>query len=83
MDSISKDILFNVLYLKVGDSIGTGFCINYKEKRYLVTAKHLVEGMDKNAIDVGILRNGIYEHQIVKAFFHENENVDIVVLQAT
>lgn len=81
MITVSDNILRNVFYIRVGKNTGTCFCINYRGKKYLVTAKHMVKKED--TIDIDILKNGTYEHQKAKVFFSDNDEVDIIVLQVT
>ena len=79
MITVSSTILCNVFYVQIGYGIGTSFCVNYKDKKYLVTARHMV--VDKDEVDLCVLKNGVYEHQRAKVLFSDNDNVDIVVLQ--
>ena len=38
------DTLANVVYVRAGESAGTGFLLRYHDEHYLVTARHVVEG---------------------------------------
>lgn len=41
----TNNILFRVLFIKVGNSYGTAFTIERSGKQYLVTARHMVKNL--------------------------------------
>jgi len=43
---ITTNVLFRVFHIAWGDSSGTGFSIDHDSKQYLVTARHVVTGID-------------------------------------
>ena len=43
---ITSNVLSRVFHIGWGDSNGTAFAIDYASKQYLVTARHIVEGID-------------------------------------
>ncbi len=55
---ISKKILKRVFNIRVKDSTGACFAIEYENKQYLITVKHLFEGIKyPNESIISILRN--------------------------
>ena len=40
---VSRNVLERIFCIRVGDSMGTAFVVDYADKNYLVTAKHLFQ----------------------------------------
>src|SRR5207244_10924895 len=56
----TNNVLFRVLYIKVGDFTGSAFTIERGDKQYLITARHMLEGLPRNdaSIQINLQENG-------------------------
>jgi hypothetical protein len=76
--STSFETTFNIGY---GKSRGTAFFIEEKQKKYLVSAKHLFENvLSGSQIKIWILSNQKIQNLDCKIYFHEKSFVDVAVL---
>lgn len=75
------DILFQVFEIRHGNITGSSFVVKYKSKPYLITARHVVEGLPLNNAEVEIFRDGFWDNVRVRILLPKNPEVDIAVLQ--
>lgn len=54
---ITSNVLNRIFHLKYGEGTGTCFAIDYEQRQYMVTAKHVVEGL-KNGDTIELYHNG-------------------------
>jgi len=72
--------LARTLYLKNGDLTGSGFLIDYKDREYLVTARHIVVGLPTKNAKLQFYRSADWRDFTGDLLFPKNKNVDIAVL---
>jgi len=75
---ITVNVLQRTFCIKVGNSIGTCFALDFEGRQYLVTARHVVETLT-GEVQVSILHKG---WQLISAIVvgHGKDSVDISVL---
>lgn len=79
--AVSSNVLQRTFQLRFGNEIGTCFTLDIAGRQYLITARHVVAGINKEAV-VEILNDGQWKRIPVKVFFPLPESVDIAVLAA-
>lgn len=81
-DAIPAELLARTFFIKVGNVGGTAFTIDWQNKLYLVTAKHVIAGLpDKNAT-IQVRQNDHWKDlHVVKTIFPSSNEVDIAVLE--
>jgi trypsin-like peptidase len=81
-DAVPDEILQRTLAIQFGNGGGTAFSIDYHGKLYLVTARHVVEGLPESNGTIQILRpDGWKNYHIVKTLFPPSRDADIAVLE--
>jgi hypothetical protein len=75
----TNNILFRVLFIKVGDSYGTAFTIEHGGKQYLVTAGHMVKNLPTKDATIRINVKGQWEAFKGDLILPAQEGVDIAV----
>lgn len=76
---VTTNILQRVFFIKYGTKVGSSFTIDVENRQYLVTARHLVNGI-KNGNTIGVFHNNQWEPVKVKTLYTDPPEVDIVVL---
>jgi S1-C subfamily serine protease len=76
---ITTNILQRVFFLKYKDSTGTAFTVDVDGKQYLITAKHVVDGIMQNDL-IEIFYNNRWKKIKVKPIKCGNDQADIIVL---
>jgi len=76
---ITANIVTRVFFIKYGNNAGTAFTIEVQDRQYLITARHIVEGI-KDGDEIEIRRNDVWEPISVKPLYIEPSEIDIVVL---
>jgi len=81
-NGVPLNILGRVLYLRNGDTTGTGtgFLIDYKDKEYLLTARHVVAGLALHNPNLQFYRSADWREISGDIIFPANKNVDIAVI---
>ena len=77
---VPSNALLRVFEIKVGDSTGTAFTIERRGKQFLVTARHVVDGLPARGATVEIFRGGYWMKLKVDILLPKNPEVDIAVL---
>src|SRR4030042_4574299 len=73
------NILNRIFLIKFKDDYGSAFTIEVDNRQYLITAKHIVEGIgDKGTIL--IFHDSIWKTLEVRTVYSDNSAIDIVVL---
>ena len=75
----TNNVLFRVLYIKVGDFTGSAFTIERGDKQYLITARHMLEGLPRNDASIQINFQGKWETLNGNVILPEERDVDIAV----
>lgn len=77
--TVTTNILQRTFHIRYGDSTGTCFTVDVNSRRYLVTARHLVETIHAQGI-VEIQHNGVWRPVSVNLVGHGEGSVDLSVL---
>lgn len=76
---ITSNVIHRTFQIKFGDSSGTAFTIDHQRKQYLVTARHMVDGI-KSGDNLGITFAGPGEYAPVNVVGLGEGEVDVAVL---
>jgi S1-C subfamily serine protease len=76
---ITANVFQRVFHIQLGDSLGTCFVLDWKDRQYLVTARHVVESLQGNA-EVTIFHQGVWKTLQVDLVGHGENSVDVSVL---
>lgn len=77
---ITSNVINRVFYIAFGNNRGSGFTICVDNKEYLVTAKHLVEGI-KSGNKISIWSNNDWTFEEATLIGHATDSADVSVLQ--
>jgi hypothetical protein len=81
-DAVPGEILQRTLLISTGKLYGTAFKIDHQGQVYLVTARHMVEGLPTSNATIKVWTTNKWEDlQTVKTFFPTSDEVDIAVLE--
>ena len=75
------DTLKNVVYVRSGESAGTGFLLRYRDAHYLVTARHVIEGhLEDPTLPVRFHIGSKHGRQIRNVqLLHESRRADLAI----
>jgi len=76
---ITTNIINRVFHIKIGNKEGSGFAIEVDNRQYLITARHLVDGL-KDGDTIEIHHENKWKTVKVKPFFPQIKEVDVAVL---
>lgn len=76
---ITANVFQRVFYIQYGASLGTCFVLDWKDRQYLVTARHVVASLQGSA-EITILHQGVWKSLQVTLVGHGENSVDISVL---
>ncbi len=76
---VSSNILQRVFLIKYGTEAGASFTIDVENRQYLITAKHLVNGI-KEGDTVEIFHENQWKSVKVRPLYVEPPDVDIIIL---
>ena len=79
--SITANVIHRTFELACGEKAGTCFAIDYENRQYILTARHLVETITDSAI-IRITHEKIWKDCVVNLVGHCKGEVDISVLAA-
>jgi hypothetical protein len=74
---ITANVIHRVFHIKYKDSTGTCFSIDYENKQYIVTAKHVVSGLKNNEF-IEINQENVWKTVRVSLVGHSN-TADVTV----
>lgn len=81
-DAVPGEILGRTVFIKTDTQEGTGFTVDRKGKLYLVTARHMVEGVPADNPTIKIKKGDDWlDFHALKILFPENPDVDIAVFK--
>jgi S1-C subfamily serine protease len=81
-DALPGEILGRTHMIKVGDTQGTGFGVEYKGKLYFVTARHVVAGLPPADAVIEVMKAGRWTKvHTIKTLFPRSSDVDIAVFE--
>lgn len=74
-------LIKKTFYIKAGNVRGTAFAIGYKDKQYLVTARHVLAGLPRTNAHIQAFQTGDWKDLVVSSIkTPKNNDVDIAVL---
>ncbi len=80
-DFISREVITKVYNLKIGKITGSCFIINYDNKKFLITAKHLLGKVNsKQKLSFELRKDSIWEKKEGIILLHDNPKIDIAVI---
>ena len=81
-DAVPGEMLGRTLPIKVGDTYGTAFALDYGGKLYIVTARHVVAGLPPGKATIQVRKsNNWIDINTVKTLFPKSDAVDIAVFE--
>ncbi len=80
--SITKNIIKRTFHLSFAESEGTCFTIDYDNRQYIVTARHIVESITDSAT-IRIKHEQVWKDYPVNLVGHGDGEIDISVLAAS
>ncbi len=79
-DAVPVEILNRTLLIQNGDIFGTAFALDYEGTLYIVTARHVVEGLPETKAVIHVYRaRKPYEIATTRTLFPASKDVDIAV----
>lgn len=80
-DAVPIEMMNRTLLINNGNQYGTAFKFDHQGRIYLVTARHMVEGMSTSKATFQVWRdNGWQSLPTIKTLFPKSNDVDIAVL---
>ena len=76
---VPANILQRTLKIKYNESIGTCFTLDIENKQYVITARHIVQGIAKND-EIEVYQNSQWNKLPVKLVGLGENNIDIAVM---
>lgn len=83
-DAVPGEILTRTWMIKNNavNKYGTGFAVEHKGKAYLVTARHMVEGLPTTKASIDVWQGNVWKSlQAISILFPASKDVDIAVLK--
>lgn len=79
---ITANVIQRTFQIKFGDSLGTAFTIDHEGKQYLITARHVVDGI-KSGDNLKITFTGPGDHTSVEVVGMGEGEADVAVLSCS
>jgi S1-C subfamily serine protease len=76
---VPSNILQRTFHISHNGATGTGFTIDVEGRQYLVTAKHVVDGLTSES-SIGVMRNGTWQDVGFSDIWHSPTGADIALL---
>lgn len=76
---ITANVIHRVFRIQCGTARGTAFTLDVHGRQYLVTARHVVHGLQGNA-DISLFSNGAWASLPVRLVGHGSADIDISVM---
>jgi len=73
------NVLERIIFIKYNDHYGTGFTIEVNNKQYIITAKHVVEGIKQND-SIFVFNNNQWKETNVKNIQFKEPEIDAIAL---
>jgi S1-C subfamily serine protease len=81
-EAVPGEILGRTHMIKVGDLQGTGFGVEYKNKLYFVTARHVAAGLPAKDAVIEVMKAGTWQKvHTIRTLFPPSPDVDIAVFE--
>lgn len=81
-DAVPGEMLMRTMLINNGRKYGTAFKVDYQGRIYLVTARHMVEGMPTNKANFQVWKENRWQDlPTVRTLFPKSSDVDIAVLE--
>jgi S1-C subfamily serine protease len=81
-DAVPGEILSRTFFIKLGNESGTAFAVDYDGKGFLITAKHVVEGVPAQNAVIQIWQDGKWQdYKTVKTIYPKSNDVDIAIFE--
>lgn len=77
--NITMNVLERIIFIKYNDNCGTGFTVEVNNKQYIITAKHVVEGIKQND-SIFFFQDNQWKKIEVKNIKFKNPKVDVIAL---
>ena len=82
MEMLNVNALTRVIQIRYNESLGSGFTVELNGKQFLVSAKHLFNGILSGTVtDILVYNEKKWKNLKVQIFFHKIEQIDIVVMK--
>ena len=78
-DLPKTNIIIRVLLVKYGNSTGTAFTVEKNDKQFLISAKHVFDGISEDD-EIEVFANNVWKRLKVKPIFCDDEKVDLIAL---
>jgi hypothetical protein len=76
---VTSNILQRVFLINYGEKFGTSFTIEVQKRQYLISARHVLEGI-KNNNTVMVFHENTWKSITVRSLYIEPKEIDIIVL---
>lgn len=81
-DAVPGEMLMRTMLINNGRKYGTAFKVDYQGRIYLVTARHMVEGMPSSKANFQVWKENRWQDlPTVRTLFPKSSDVDIAVLE--
>jgi hypothetical protein len=81
-DAVPAEMATRTFYIKNGNVTGTAFEVDYRNKIFLVTARHLVTGLPESEAIIQVWLEGQWKnYQTARTLFPASADVDIAVFE--
>lgn len=77
--NITMNVFKRIIFIKYNDYYGTSFTVEVNDKQYIITAKHIVEGIKQND-SIFFFQDNQWKKIEVKNIQFKNPKVDAIVL---
>ena len=77
--NITMNVIERIIFIKYNDRYGTGFTVEVNNKQYIITAKHVVEGIKQND-SIFFFQNNQWKKINVKNIQFKNPKIDAIAL---
>jgi S1-C subfamily serine protease len=81
---ITTNIINRTFHIATKEDLGSAFSMEHEGTQYLITAKHVLDSIDfenGDEINIQVYHDNQWKNLLTKAYLHENEDIDIVVLK--
>ena len=76
---VTANVIHRTFHIKYQEGTGTGFVIDHGSKEYLVTARHVVEGIESGE-SIQVFQDNQWKNLVVRVVGIGKDNIDIAVL---
>jgi hypothetical protein len=81
-DAVPREVLNRTILIKVGNTYGTAFAVDYQGKKFIVTARHVVAGLPDSKATIQMWQSEQWkDYHTVRTLFPSSSDVDIAVFE--